>query len=260
MKCKEIEVRIFDYLEGQLSEKETGEFEKHLAQCDGCRKELEESKKLLATMDTVQPESPGRGHKQSFEKMLEQEKQGMVKSNSSKVQPLFWKTAFQIAASVLLVLCGYRYGEHRGTQDAQLQIAQLTQQSQELKTDMTLAMMDNRSASKRIQAVNYSEEIRMPENKVLEAIIGRLHNDDNVNVRLAAAASLSRFQENRLVKDAFIKALETEENPDVQIAVIQFLAYVKEERSVTPMKKLLNKPEVPDYVKLQVNEGLAQIL
>src|SRR5690606_37480950 len=141
-----------------------------------------------------------------------------------------------------------------------IQITQLTEQSQELKTEMTLAMLDNRSASKRIQAVSYSEEINMPDNKILVAIIGRLHKDDNVNVRLAAAEALSRFQKNLLVKDAFIEALETEENPDVQIAVIQFLTYVKEKRSVAPMKKLLNQPEVPGYVKLQVNKGIAQIL
>jgi len=125
---------------------------------------------------------------------------------------------------------------------------------------MTLAMLDNRSASKRIQAVNYTEDIKMPDNQVLEAIIGRLQKDDNINVRLAAAGSLSRFQENQLVKDAFITTLETEENPEVQIAIIQFLVHVKEERSVKPMKKLLNQPEVPQYVKYQVNQGLAQIL
>ncbi|GHA30476.1 hypothetical protein GCM10007103_09850 [Salinimicrobium marinum] len=261
MKCKEVQAGIFDYLEGQLSEGETKGFESHLAHCASCTKEVVDSKILLETMDTIPLAKPDKGHKKSFEEMLEREKQILYhKKDSSTIQPHFWKTAFQIAATILLVLTGYLYGEHRGTQVAQTQISQLTEQSQELKTEMTLAMLDNRSASKRIQAVNYSEDLQIPDNKVLEAIIGRLRHDDNVNVRLAAAGTLSRFQDNHLVKDAFIAALGTEENPDVQIAVIQFLAYVKEERSVAPMKKLLNQPEVPDYVKLQVNQGLAQIL
>jgi len=260
MNCKEIELRIFDYLEGQLSKQEVSQFEGHLTQCEACNRELKARKKLLDTLQVIPQEKPLPGHLDSFEQMLTREKHRLKKDDALKVQPLYWKRAFQIAASFLLLLLGYLYGEYRGTQLAHTQIVQLQEQSQQLKTNMTLAMLDNRSASKRIQAVNYSEEIKMPDNQVLEAIIGRLQKDDNVNVRLAAAASLSRFQENRLVKDAFISALETEENPDVQIAIIQFLVHIKDERSVTPMKKLLNQPEVPDYVKFQVNQGLDQIL
>ncbi|MAG88634.1 MAG: hypothetical protein CMB97_14965 [Flavobacteriaceae bacterium] len=259
MNCNEIEQRIFDYLERQLSEKEIHEFEKHLSQCEACRKELEETRRLTETIKVVSSEQPKTGHFTSFEDMLQREKQEL-KNHEPKVQVLYWKTAFQIAASILLLLGGYLYGDYRGKALAQKQIVQLQQQSQQLKTNMTLAMLDNRSASKRIQAVNYTEDIKMPDNQVLEAIIGRLQKDDNINVRLAAAGSLSRFQENQLVKDAFISTLETEENPEVQIAIIQFLVHVKDERSVKPMKKLLNQPEVPQYVKYQVNQGLAQIL
>lgn len=260
MKCIEIEAKIIEYLDAQLSEEEVRKFENHIGQCANCSKELAESKILFTTMKAILPVKPSKGHSHSFEEMLEREKQILNESNISKLKSPFWKPAFQIAASILLLLTGYLYGEYRGINGAQTQITQLMEQSQELKTEMTLAMLDNRSASKRIQAVSYSEEINMPDNKVLEAIIGRLHKDGNVNVRLAAAETLSRFQKNLLVKDAFIKALETEENPDVQIAVIQFLTYVKEKRSVAPMKKLLNQPEVPGYVKLQVNKGIAQIL
>jgi len=259
MNCKEIELRIFDYLEGELSIAETQDFEEHLVKCESCRKEIDQIKILDKTINKFPAKTPQPGHFSSFEDMLQKEKKEL-KIQEPNVKLLSWKTAFQIAASILLLLAGYIYGEYRGIVSAQTQIVQLQEQSQQLKTNMTLAMLDNRSASKRIQAVNYTEEINMPDNQVLNAIIGRLQKDDNINVRLAAAASLSRFQENQLVRDAFITALETEENPEVQIAVIQFLAHVKDERSVTPMKKLLNQPEVPEYVKYQVNQGLAQLL
>lgn len=260
MKCIEIENKIFEYLEGQLPEDEVREMESHITQCEYCRKELAKSKELMATMGGTEPAEPDEKLRNSFEQMLAREKEVLNKKYEPKVLPLSWKTAFQVAASVLLLLMGYLYGEHKGKNEAQTQIAHLEKKSEELTTEMTLAMLDNRSASKRIQAVSYSEEMKMPDEKVLRAIIARLHNDDNVNVRLSAAEALSRFQKNKLVKDAFIEALETEKNPDVQIAVIQFLAHVKEKRAIAPMQKLLNEPEVPQYVKLQLNNGLSQLL
>ncbi|HEA30574.1 MAG TPA: hypothetical protein ENH91_11360 [Leeuwenhoekiella sp.] len=260
MNCKGTELKIMAYLEGNLSDKELQEFERHLSQCDSCKNKLRQSKLLLKTINNTEPFEPEIGHKISFEKMLAEEKRLLIKGNSQKTTFISWKTAFQVAASIVLLLAGYLYGEHNGKMGAQVQITSLEKQTGTLKTEMTLAMLHNRSASKRIQAVGYSEEMKMPENQVLQAIIERLLNDENVNVRLAAAEALSRFQQKTLVKNAFISALETEKNPDIQIAVIQFLANVKDKRAIAPMKRLLDKPQVPGYVKLQVHDGLAQLL
>ena len=260
MKCEEIENKIFAYVEGQLSKVEVDKMERHIAQCDHCKTELSKSKELLAAMGAMEPSEPNEKMRYSFEEMLEREKQVLKDRSVSRILPLSWKTAFQIAASVLLLLMGYLYGEQRGHKEAQMQIVHLEEKAKGLKAEMTLAMLDNRSASKRIQAVSYSEQISMPDEKILQAIIGKLHYDDNVNVRLSAAEALSRFQENKLVKNAFVKALEIEKNPDVLIAVIQFLAHTKDKRAVTPMQKLLKEPEVPQYVKSQLNDGLSQLL
>lgn len=260
MNCKETEHNIMAYLDNDLPAKQTQEFEGHMHKCTSCKNKLKQSKLLLKAMDDIRTFEPEIGLKSSFEEMLENEKQLLAEKDTIKVFPITWKTLFQLAASVLLLLMGYLYGEYKGENKAQIQIALLQEQSEALKTEMTLAMLDNRSASKRIKAVGYSEKMKIPDNQLLQAIIERLLNDENVNVRLSAAEALSRFQQNTLVKNAFISALETERNPDIQIAVIQFLTQVKDERAIAPMKKLLDEPQVPGYVKLQVNNGLAQFL
>lgn len=260
MKCNEVENKIEDYLEGSLSAEEKTAFEQHLSGCDACKLAVKQTEALLATIRKVTPEVPDEKLKYSFEHMLQTEKQLVAQKKEPKVIALSWKTAFQVAASVLLLIAGYMFGESQAKQKADTQITYLEQQSEDLKTEMTLAMLDNRSASKRIQAVSYSEEMKQPDVKVLEAIISRMHNDENVNVRLTAAEALGRFKDNTLVKDAFIKALTQERNPDVQIAVIEFLAQAQDKRAVEPMQKLLQEPEVPGFVKQQATNGLTQML
>src|SRR5690606_17145613 len=99
MKCIEIEAKIIEYLEAQLSEEEVREFENHIRQCANCSKELAESKILFTTMKAIQPAKPSKGHSHCFEEMLEREKQILSESSISKIKPLSWKPAFQIAAS-----------------------------------------------------------------------------------------------------------------------------------------------------------------
>ncbi len=260
MNCNETETKIVDYLDGNLSKEEAQQFDLHIASCESCAKALNETKTLLTTISNVEAEKPREHVHLAFTEMLEKEKEKLSKTNDTKVIPLSWKTAFQIAASLLLLLTGYVTGDYFSTNRSNSQIVMLQKQSDELKTEMTLALMDNRSVSKRIQAVNYSEEMVQPDTKILEAIIERMQYDVNVNVRLSAAEALSRFSENNLVREAFINALGNEKNPDIQIAVIQFLVEAQDKRALVPMQQLLEEPEVPIFVKRQLDEGVKQLL
>jgi len=153
-----------------------------------------------------------------------------------------WKTAFQIATGIVLLLCGYLFGNHQSDSKNQMQMAFLQQEAIQLKQDMMLTMLDNKSASKRIQAVGYTSEIQnASDTKIENALIERLNFDGNVNVRLAAAEALSKYSETDRVKTAFIKALSAETNPTVQISLMQFLVENKDQRARAPMEKLLNE-------------------
>ncbi len=261
MKCNTVENKMILFLEGELDPKQHAEMEAHIASCSNCQQMLEETKALLDAFGKVEDEVPSPRVKQGFMELLEEEKslqQFTIGKNNSK--EFAWKTAFQIAASILLLIGGYAIGSFQKGSESNVEIAQLREETSQLKQDMMLAMLDNRSVSKRIQAVNYSEDIAMPDAKVLEALIDRLHFDGNVNVRLAAVEALSRYSENEKVKDAFIKSLTNETNPNIQIAVIQFLVEVQDKRARAPMQKLLEHSETPKFVKDQVNEGLVILM
>lgn len=264
MNCNDIELKIVDYVDGNLSETEVKAIDKHIQNCNACKVLKQETLQLLNTFNNVETVTPSENVRTNFYKLLEEEKQLQNETKVVELKPktneLLWKRAFQIAASFLLVFLGFFMGNNKATKQADQQIATLQKETVELRENMMLAMIENKSPSMRIQAVNYTEQFKQPDTKILKALIERLNYDSNVNVRLAAAEALSEFSESNLVKDAFINALKTQEDPGLQIAIIQFLVKIQDKRAIEPIKELLQQPETPDFVKDQANYGLSELI
>ena len=263
MDCKTIEQHIVDYLDGLLSREESQNIINHIASCENCKALHDETKALFSAFKTVEEETPSDNLRAGFYKILEEEKQLLddkVVALSQHKKEFPWKQAFQIAASIIFMFGGYFLGSHNSKQTANLEISALQKETIELREDMMLAMIENQSPSKRIQAVNFTEDFVKPDIKILEALIGRMQYDGNMNVRLAAAEALSEFPESTIVKEAFIEALTTQKDPSLQIAIIQFLVKIQEKRAIAPMQQLLEHEDTPDFVKEQANSGISQII
>ncbi|WP_460217809.1 HEAT repeat domain-containing protein [Psychroserpens sp. MEBiC05023] len=263
MDCNNIEQDIVDYIDAQLSPEQTKEIQKHIETCDTCQSLYNETKTLFSAFNTIEEETPSDNLRTSFYKLLEEEKQlqntKVVRlQNQNKEFP--WKQAFQVAASIVFVFAGYFFGSHTTRQNTNQEISALQKETIELREGMMLAMIENQSPSKRIQAVSFTESFVKPDAKILEALIERMQYDGNINVRLAAAEALSEFPESPIVKDAFIEALTTQKDPSLQIAIIQFLVNIQEKRAIAPMQELLEHSDTPDFVKEQVNSGISQII
>jgi hypothetical protein len=263
MDCKNIEYHIVDYLDGQLSEGESQTITNHMASCDNCKAIYDETKALFLAFENVKEETPSDNLRTGFYKLLEEEKQlldtGVVQlPQYNKEFP--WKHAFQVAASIVFMFGGYFLGSHNSKQIANQEISALQKETVELREDMMLAMIENQSPSKRIQAVNFTESFVKPDTKILEALIGRMQYDGNMNVRLAAAEALSEFPKSTIVKEAFIEALTTQKDPSLQIALILFLVKIQAKRAIAPMQHLLKESDTPDFVKDQVSDGISQII
>lgn len=258
MDCTNIENKIVDYIDGILSKNESIVFKRHIDSCSSCNIAFIETKELLNAFSNETIANPSHNLKISFEAMLAKEKSlqpKIIALNSSKKNS--FKSVLQIAASIAILLTGYLIGGYQESKNTQQVIANY---QQEHKEDMLLAMIDNSSPSKRIKAVSYTEELTTPDTKILEALIDRLKNDSNSNVRLTAAEALSKFTKSELVRKSLIEILATEKDPSIQIEVIQILVSIQEKRALEPMKKLLDQPETPEYLKTQVNIGIAQLI
>lgn len=250
MKCKEIEHKLPEYLEGSLTEVVNFEIEKHLKICKNCQQELKELTTFLSILENDKMETPSANLKLNFDKMLAQE----IAENKTKVislkQKTDWKTFIKVAASILIVFSAFLLGKYQPD----------TLSSKEKNTAEVLTLLEDSSASKRILAVTNAEEFTNKDTKIIEALINRLFFDKNTNVRSAAAEALSKFTSEEMVKIALIKSLETEEDSSIQIELIRILTQIQEKRAVKPMQELLKNEETPQYVKLQVKQNLPNLL
>ncbi|CAL2102659.1 zf-HC2 domain-containing protein [Tenacibaculum sp. 190130A14a] len=248
MDCNQIQDKLIDYIEKQLSQDEMNTIETHLESCNSCKEELEHTRKLLSFFSSDSMEVPSKQLKANFEKMLHEE----IEKQGPKVIPIRsntpWKTYIRIAASILIVISAYLIGQQSSNHN-----------SSNIKEQQVLALLENQSASKRILAVSQAEEFNNNDTQIINALIQKLFNDKNVNVRLAAAEALAKFSSLESVRQALIKSLETEKVPTMQIELIQILARIQEKRALDPMKKLLDNDETPTYVKQQLEYNIASL-
>jgi len=258
MKCDKIQNSILDYIENNLSKKDTAEFTTHINTCQNCETQLKEMQELLSVISTNELENPSENLRENFEQMLSEEKQQtkIVKLNSKNN----WKSFLQIAASVALLISVFLLGRYQQTQQINQEIVELKNESLVIKQNTMLALMENKSASKRIQGVQYIEEFSDPDPAIMSALIKRMLGDENTNVRLTAANALQGFIASEIVKDAFIKALETEKDPSIQITIIQLLVKVQEKKAAKPMRKLLQQEETQPFVKEKIKSVLSNII
>ncbi len=262
MNCKEVKYLITDYQYDKMDKERQMLFEKHLKHCSSCSQTYQEFVHLINTINQVQEEIPDKDLELAFDVMLNKEKEvlGMSKSIVLKPKNKVFKSILQVAATLLLMISCYLLGNYKSNISKANEIVTLKQEKTELQTIATLSLMENESASKRLQAVSYAKTITKPDNEILKVLIAKMNTDKHTNVRLAAANALSKFAENNNVREALVRALEIEENANMQIELIQILVDIEEKRAIPTMKKLLQNTETPTYIKDQINSELKQII
>ncbi len=260
MKSNHISDIIADYLDDLLDPVQHHEAEEHLRSCQSCSAELEETRELLKAFKEEKSAIPSTRLKNRFYQMLEEEKQ-----NSSDFIHIDRKNSWvpgllKIAAGIALLAGAFTLGKFQEQKQSNLAIAALENESLEIKETAMLSLMENQSASRRIQGVNYIEEFAEPDEAIIVALADRMLHDDNKNVRLSAVEALGNFTSSETVKTAFISALETENDPSIQITIIHTLVAIQEKKAIPPMQKLLQQQETQPFVKQQIKSLIPNII
>ncbi|MEM6893165.1 MAG: HEAT repeat domain-containing protein [Bacteroidota bacterium] len=254
---------IPEYLDDLLSPEKRNEFEIYLKTCPDCQKELDEMRILFNAIAADKISVPSGNLRNAFLKDLEEAKAEAVKVvplAQTKEKSNWASNLLKVAASVALLVTSFQMGGFFEKEKSNQSLETLQSESLVMKQQVMLSLMENQSASKRIQGVNYIEEIPNPDEAIVTALSQRMLNDENDNVRLTALEALARFAANDMVKDVFIKALEKEKNPSIQILIIDILVSIQEKRAVAPMQKLLEQEDTQPFIKKQIQTGLPKII
>lgn len=171
----------------------------------------------------------------------------------------------RIAAGFILLLVGFSAGllvNQQGPASGE-QVAALQEEIEQMKTALVYGYDSHLTASERISAVRLSN--RFPEqpakldSEITDILIYTLNNDENVNVREAAAEALFRFHNEPKIRKALVNALSRQTNPLMQITLINMLVELKETSAINEMQKLLMDLETRDLVKTRLETGIAEL-
>jgi len=272
MTCQQIGVLLPDYFEESLALEQRNVVEGHLQVCERCREEVA----LWQKLSLLPQEEPGPALRTRFDAMLAAYQEGQVergqtaRRKSSRLGRFFgggWMRmpAAGLAWAALLLAVGFIAGRSLNSQNPgeQQQLAKLQEELSSTRQLVTLSLLQQRSASERLQAIAqataWSISEQHPDPKVMGALLQTLGSDNSVDVRLAAVDALGRFHNDPEVRQGLVDALQTQQSPLVQVALIDLMVDLKDASVVQQLKKFEQDPNVNPTVRQRAEWGIRQL-
>jgi len=244
MDCEVVKINLPEYIDRKLDVTTSGAIGRHLESCESCRNLHREMSSFLNFMGAFPaPETP-EGMKTEFEGMVAsldfQEKRKI------RVIPMWTK----IAAMVVFFFGTYWLGYRVGSGKSELVQNQLTSEISEQKQQVLLASLREMTGPQKIEAVYSISSSGNVNNDLIDALVHTMNSDKNANVRLAAITALSEMMEkNNRIKQELIKSLAVQENPLLQISLIQVLTEKGVKEAKPQIESITNNEKTDESVK-----------
>ena len=260
--CQDLSTFFVDYVDGNLPEAEAAEVRHHLGQCAACQAEVESLGAVWQTLGELAEEEPSEELRQRFYSTLDAYQDGMGHSKSwgdrfSEWLASWWPTqpamqaAWTAAALVLGLLAGARFFAGGGNQE----LAEMRAEMASLNRLVSLSLLNQQSASSRLQGVSYSRRSADDE-EVVDALVDVLNGDDNVAVRLAAVDALAGFAERPRLADELRSSLLAQSSPLVQVALVEVLAELGGAETVRTLDELAQRRGLDEAVRSRIARHL----
>ena len=258
MKCDQIAELLPDYLQGSLGPDQVRNVEAHLGLCADCSEEVGLWRKLsLLPVEEPSPESRAR-----FEAMLQAYQAGRSNqptgSSEWRKRDPSWNL-FQwlrsplgaAAWSAALLAIGIFAGLHlAGPKESRSQdIAVLQSELASMKQLVVLSMLQQQSASARLEGVTWSTRDQRLDPQVLSALLHTLRYDPSVDVRLAALDALSRHGRQPQVHKGILDSLQQDQSPLVQVALIDLMLEWRDRDAAQRLQDLEQTPNLNPVVR-----------
>ncbi|PQJ79081.1 HEAT repeat domain-containing protein [Polaribacter porphyrae] len=263
MDYKEFENSIVDYLSENLSTEKNKEFEGFLKANPEFQKEFNLTKSFWNESLEEVP-TPSSKMDMDFYSMLkaEEEKANQV-SMITKIQNFFsLKLVKQFAYTLAILTIGFFVGNWFNTSDnlseEKIEVAQ--KETQDVRSQLVLTLLDQPSANKRLQAVNEVNKLNKVTKIIIKALFSTLNKDENVNVRLSALEALKKYTEIPLVREGLISSIANQTSPLVQMELADLMVVLQEKKAVKSFEKLIDKEDVNTSAKQKMKESIQSII
>jgi len=267
VKCEQIAELLPDYLEGSLAPDQLRDVEAHLEQCADCSEEVALWKKL----SLLPVEQPSTASRVRFEAMLQAYQAGRSnqpagnpewKKRASTASVFHWlrsplgAAAWSAALLAIGIFTGLRLA---GPKPPSPDMAAIQSELTNMKQLVVLSMLQQQSASARLEGVTWSTRDQHLDPQVLSALLHTLRYDPSVDVRLAALDALSRHSAQPQVRSSVVNALQEQQSPLVQVALIDQLVEWHDREAKPHLEKLRQSPDLNPTVRQRADWAIGKL-
>jgi len=248
----------------------------HLAHCPDCQREFSALSQTLVALDTMATPPPSPRLRQNFYAMLEEEKNSAASLRVSaererrahRASWLGW--IFAPLGAAALLAAGFLAGQRSapmptasGADTVAMREEIKTLQAQVSKMGQlvgySLLQQQSRPANDRLRGVLTSATLENPNDKILNDLIGALATDPSANVRLRALEALFPHADQEVVRAGVLASLPREQNPLVQLSMIDFLAAARDREAAPALEKISTNDGADPSVRDAAKRALTQL-
>lgn len=246
----------------------------HLAHCPDCQREFSALSQTLAALDAMPVPSPTPRLRKNFYAMLEEEKNSAASVRTATVREhrtrriSFLAWVLSPLAACALVVAGFLAGTHSAASagptpdDATARkLASLERQLGDVKKLMAISIIQNLQSptNERLQEVLLAAKEEKVTDKVLNDLMAAVAFDPSANVRLRALEALSPHADNKAVREGILASLPREQNPLVQLEMIDFVAGTKDREAAPALERMAQNEAADTSVRDAARRALAQL-
>jgi len=263
MEKDRFEFLTMEFLKGDINKEDKVLFEVFLNKNPEYKREFNALEISWSVMDNIKIPEPTEEMDKNFFQLLNSEIDKIEHSNwldklrasiSLAIKP-------QLAYGMLVLAIGLTVGYflNSNTQET-LTTVVANDETEEIREQLVLTLLEQPSANKRLQAVNEASKLNVANEKVIKALFITLNNDPNINVRLVAIESLSKYSNTPEVRMGLVESIAFQDSPLVQIALADLMVELQEKTSVDSIKELLQQPDIDKTVKEKLEKSIKDII
>ncbi len=272
MTCDESKLVLSEYWSHTLGEAEELAFEAHIATCDACRRDAEQLGALWRNLALIPAEEPAPQMRTRFYDSLAAFRHGLESAPKHRWRErlmALWpkQPAWQMAVSFALLVVGVGVGyevhpgqtKPEGSTSGASEVAQLRGEISNMRQMVALSLLQQQSAGDRLRGVSYAYQVPSSDTQVLSALLATVNTDPNVNVRLAAVDALHGFGASEVTRAAVIQSIRKQDQPMVQIALIDLLVDLHETEARPELAKLSTDDKVNEAVRQHAKVAMEKL-
>ncbi len=252
MNCEQAGEFLPEYWDSALDPVPRREVEAHLESCPACRSEAVRLKAFWLRLGAIPDEAPNAAGRGRLEALLADYQRATRHSRIDAFLENWWprRPVAQLAWSLGMLAVGLLAG-HALTVDVQQsrEVARLQDEIGSTRQLVALSLMREPSASDRLKGVDWSYQLPRPEPQVVNALLETVNYDDTVDVRLAAVDALRRLSTEAEVRARMANALDHQDSPLVQIALIDALAGSRSPQAIAAIRRLADSRTINAAVR-----------